>query len=273
MMKRIVLLITMMLMLCGVTVRAADNPSFSCAYSAGSGSTFYIDISCSGGVSASVFTLTYDGALAEYRGVEAEKKTSTVRDNPTSGKVAVCIVDSGSLRDRICRLKFKSLAAGTARFTLHIDQAADSDAQLLSGFHDDSVTVELLKSGTSSSGSSAKGSSSRSSRSSSSRSQKDRISGEDEDDDEDEDIQIRNSRSGVFDTNPYRFWRYILIGAAAVLLCVVLVVLGIKIGKKSYLIKKDDKDHPEPPLPPPSEDLTPEEKQAIIDELNEEIKP
>ena len=271
MMKRIVLLITMMLMLFGVTVRAADNPSFSCAYSAGSGSTFYIDISCSGGVSASVFTLTYDGALAEYRGVEAEKKTSTVRDNPTSGKVAVCIVDSGSLRDRICRLKFKSLAAGTARFTLHIDQAADSDAQLLSGFHDDSVTVELLKNGTSSSGSSAKGNSSRSSRSTSSRSQKDRISGDAEDDGED--VKIRDYRGGVFDTNPYRVWRYILIGAAAVLLCVVLVVLGIKIGKKSYLIKKDDKDHPEPPLPPPSEDLTPEEKQAIIDELNEEIKP
>lgn len=271
MMKRIVLLITMMLMLCGVTVRAADNPSFSCAYSAGSGSTFYVDIRCSGGASAAVFTLTYDRTLAEYRGVEAEKKSSAVRDNPTSGKVAVCIADSGTFKDRLCRMKFKSLAAGTAKFTLHVDQAADSSARILSGIRDDTLTVELSNNGASSSSGSVKNSGGRSSRSTSSRSQKDRISGDAEDDGED--VKIRDYRGGVFDTNPYRVWRYILIGAAAVLLCVVLVVLGIKIGKKSYLIKKDDKDHPEPPLPPPSEDLTPEEKQAIIDELNEEIKP
>ena len=79
----------------------------------------------------------------------------------------------------------------------------------------------------------------------------------------------------TFDLRPTQDpWRYILIGASAAALILVLLALVIVIAKRlSPKAAEPPKEDPEPQPQTDADDLTPEEKQAIIDELNREIKP
>ncbi len=276
--KRTVLLTAIMVMLFCVTVRAADSPSFSCAYvpKSENSSMFTVEVSCDDKVSAAVFSLSYDEAIAEYKGVEAVQNTSTIRDNPAPGKVNVCVADSGSVEGKLCRLRFKALAEGKMTFTLCVEQAADSNARLISGVRGDTLTVDPGQRRSASSGGSSRSRSASPSRSSSSRlpSGSSTLATDNEDRYE---IEPRVSRGGTFDVRPSQPWRYILIGAGAVALVVILIAIGVRIGRK-LPEKSDEKpslEDPESPDEPQSNtpDLTPEEKQALINELNQEINP
>lgn len=286
-MKRTVLLITMLVMLSCVTVSAAGSPVFSCSYVQKSAGSFYIDVKCNDNISAALFTLAFDGNTAVYQGIEAVNASSTLRDNPSDRKVAVCLADSGAVKDKLCRLRFKALAAGDARFTLHIEQAADENAKPVVCSQDDILTVNLSKQDVEAAAAAddaSGGSASRTSRSkqsSSSRSANGRsfITTRDEADDEDDEDGVATAKTGgAFDKRSNHPWRYVAIGAAAVVLILLLVAIGIYLGKKQAA-KNIPQAPDEPPTPPEERSAAeeeplpaPAEKQALIEELNQEVK-
>ena len=270
MMKRTVLLMLILVALFCVPVRAADSLSFFCAYVPASASdeTFSIEVSCSDKASAAVLSLSYDGAKVAYQGAEAVSGTSTVRDHPTGGRVTVCIADSGSVK-KLCRLRFKPLAAGETRFTLLAEQAADSRARLVTDLTGASLTVNLPKKKAAAARTSS-GSDKRNSKSTSSRGSNGSSSIRKRSESEEKADDLPDRRGGTFDLRRAREPRYSWMGTA--ILIPALIALGAFIRKKPTAEKAQSppEEGAEPPQPA---ELTPEEMQAIISELNDEIKP
>ena len=270
MMRRTVWLTAIFVMLFSMTVRAADSPAFSCAYAQKTSGTFYVDISCDTKITAAVFTLRFDSGKVRYMDLETVQSTATSRADSTNDKVTVCLADSSAADGKLCRLRFKALSAGEARFSLSVEQAADCAAQPLNGIRGDILTADLSeKDAASVTDDNNRQPTVKAPASSRSVSGRSTIATRDEEGEE----EAAAKPGGVFDL---RSRSGIPLIAGAVALALALVALGIMIGKKMSRkdVPKTPGDDAEPTRQEPSVSRpTPEEKQAIIDELNQEIKP
>ena len=117
------------------------------------GTLFYLDIYYDGDISAAIFEISYDSSIAEYRSWAAEHDSSTFKAKAENGIVKLVFGDSGSIKGKICRLRFKQLSDGTVNFTLRMTEGADGGLNYIDPPPAYTVTV-ALDSGSGSSGSS-----------------------------------------------------------------------------------------------------------------------
>lgn len=146
-MKRIVSLAVILLLLTSIVGSAFAAQTFYTTYTPKSekSSLFYIDIFCEQEITAAVFDLSYDESMVSFYDVKSAISTASVRENTQSGKVLIAFANSKSDSGQLCRVSFKALQAGSLDFVLHIQQAADGDAKVLSPFDDCTLTVRLGK--------------------------------------------------------------------------------------------------------------------------------
>lgn len=253
--RTVVCCVIMLLTIAGIPCAAASG--FSCEYSPKTekSALFYIDVYSADEISAAVMELRFDDSIAEYREVSAVGASSSVRAACESDCVRFAFADSGAVTGKLCRVAFKALQTGTCTFTLHIAQAADRDAKLLTGFSDASLEIKLGKDDVVSDAS-AKSSSKPSStekKSSGSLSTKKEASGSDEAADpwNGEPVDVRTGHAV----------KYILIGAAIVILMAGLVFAGILLGKRMFVEKKPSSQQERQTEVPADEDTSPENEE------------
>ena len=258
-MRRIIAL-TALLLCVFCTVCSAQEAGFSCEYTPKSerSSTFYIDILCEREISAAVFSLDYDGGFVSFRSAQAAESSTTLRSTDNGGRVNVALADSAAVSGRLCRLYFTASAEGTTSFVLRVSQTADASMKKSDSSEEYTLSVtfdkdDVVKSDASSK--TSKSSSKTSSKTSSAYRSGSRSSRSDVWGDEGEDMG-----SVYYDLRPDNTWKYILIGAGSAL------VIAAGAFAAAYMLKKKAKDDGAKPEP-----VIDSEKQALIEELNEEI--
>lgn len=263
-MRRVIAAFAALVICLFCAVCSAKEIGFSCEYTPKSekSSVFYIDVICEREVSAAVFSLDYDEKFVSFRSVDATESTTTVRGNDAGGRVTVALADSGSVKGKLCRLSFQALSQGETSFVLKVSQAADDSMDKVETSEDYTLTVTFDKDDVVSSSSkgskSSSGSSSKSSSSSKGRSGGSSIwdNGDDP------------SGGDYYDLRPDNTWIYILIGAGSMLLIAAAVGVTIYVMKKKKLQPEQSAD---PAEPKPDDEEPDEDKQKMIEELNDEV--
>lgn len=206
----------------------AQSYEFYCEYTpkTASGSVFYIDVFSKSDISSTVSELNFDDSIAEFKGVSAAAKTSSVRYKSEKGKARIAFADSGAVNGRLFRVSFKALQTGSVTFTLRTSQAADNDLNSITDIPDCTLTI-LLKEKDVVSSSTPK--SSKSSQPDGSGKHSDITYGEIKDDEN----RLSPQGADIYDVRKGHIGTYILIGAGATLLIVLSILLGVRLGKKS----------------------------------------
>lgn len=244
-MKRLLCLLIVLTAVSIAVVCSAQSVGFTCGYTpkTETGSVFYIDIAAQVETAAAVMELSFDAGIAEFRGASAVQKTSAVRARCDDHNARIAFADSGAVTGNLVRVSFKALEPGSCMFRLHIVQAVDGELRYYDAFDDYSLEVKLGKEDVSEeknarSAAVKKTPSSASASSSASRSR--RISLSSEREDREEGDASKPSAAGFTDLRRDSVWKYIFIGAGAVIMSVLSVVLGIVAGRK---LSRQDKEH------------------------------
>ena len=202
------------------------------------GSLFTVDICSDQYISAAVFRLDFDTALAEYRSVETDIDGSSVKAKADDAGIKIVFCDNEGVSGRLCRVTLKWVGEGSLNFTLSMLEGVDSKLNMLANVPEYSFSASFggddsddgsgsSRSGSSRSGSSARSSSSARSTSSGSRSTKTYV-GEDA-----EPEATADERGPMIDLSRPRDTEYFLLGAGSAAAAVLLVLLGFLIGRKA----------------------------------------
>lgn len=221
-MKRTAFLLTYLVIIFSLCLTAyAESAEMYAEYipRTATGTVFYVDIYCEHDVSAAVFELGYDTTLCEYRDVSPANESSTVKANADGGKVKIAFADSAYLSGRLLRVTFKAISTGTADFSLHMTQGVDGDLAYITGMSDYVLSIALSKSDVVSSSKASTGKSSYEGEKSGLTMS---ASGDEEE-----------SESTFISLIKDRHMQYFLLMAGAAALAVLLIVLGIVIGRKT----------------------------------------
>lgn len=214
----------------------AENRGFYCEYTpkTPTGSIFFLDLFSDDAISAAVMELYFDSSMVQLHDVSAVQKTSSVRFRKENGMVRIAFADSGAISGHLLRVSMKALHAGNCIFVLHPVEATDRKADPINHLSDCKLEIKLGKEDVSSqsavktSAQSQKNSSSKSSRSSRS---------EMEDNDSD---RLFSEGRGFYDLRENHVWPYILTGAGAVVLIILIMVFGVVFYKKVMMNRKPD---------------------------------
>lgn len=211
------------------------------------GTLFYLDIYYDGDISAAIFEITYDSSVAEYRSWAAEHDSSTFKAKAEGGTVRLIFGDSGSIKGKICRLRFKQLSDGAADFTLRMTEGADGGLSYIDPPSAYTVTAVLDTGSSGSAGSSGLSGSSRSTRSSYSGSKSDK--------------SVTSPSDGASGGDPPAVREltrddrtlYFILGAGTAVLAALLIALGFILGRRSRKKKGSVTVKPNTdPLPDPA---------------------
>ena len=216
------------------------------------GSIFYIDVFSDTQLSAAMLELDFDSSIAEFRSADAANDTSDIDHKADGDRVTIVFCDSGAVSGRLCRLTFKALGEGAFSATLRMTDGVGGDLNRVSPPDPFMIEAEI----TGSSGGSSRSGSGSSSGSSygGSKSSKTGTSG-------DSGSTPGEGSKTRLDFSISRGMDHFLLGAGAALLAVLLVVMGIVIGRKLAQKKK-----PSDQSPTPVEDVSEEgsdEKESL----------
>ena len=197
------------------------------------GSLFYVDIVAERELSAADIELRFDSSLAEYRSVDAEGSGSVVGAKADGDVIRIIFADKSGISGTLCRLTFKELDTGTLSFKLRMTEGVDSELNKISPPEEYTFTAELSSGSKSSSSSRSAKQSSASDKSSYSgaKSSKTRTA-------DDPESTAGEQERGYRDLSKSRDMSWFLLGAGAALLVVLLVILGIVIGRGTVNKKK-----------------------------------
>ena len=228
-------IVTVIMLSCTAAHAASDKLSIDYVPRTPSGTIFYLDISYDGSLSAAMLELSYDSSLVEYRSIEAIAMTSTVKAKSDGGKVTIVFGDSASVSGRLCRLTFKALGSGDAAFTLRMTEGVDGELRQIAPPTDAELTVSFASASFGESSGGRSGSSYRGTKSGKSASASDDAATYDE------------TIMWVRDLSPNNIPRYVAIGAGIGAVMVLLVVLGVligrRMGKKKQASSADDTEN------------------------------
>lgn len=216
------------------------------------GTLFYVDIYCSAELRSADLELTYDSSAIEYRDISATDKNAYAKAKSAKGSVRILFTDSSSVKGQICRLSFKALSQGETELTLHDNGMVGDDLKYLNDVPDSTLTISLGKedivSDTDNSGSDKQ----------SSKSSKNSYGGSDSKKESSTEATDETSAADpvkrtVEDASHNEGLTYFLLGAGAMLLAGLLIILGYVIGKRKRSVQKaiekqpDSPDKEEPP--------------------------
>lgn len=196
-------------------------------------SVFYVDICMDTEVSAAVFALSYDSDMVEYREAKAEIDKASVRAVDQDGCVRAAFAADSGVSGRLIRLSFKALKTGQCSFVLRLEQGVDGRLAYLGALPQYELNVSFDKSDVVTASKSAAGKTD-AEKTSASKSKSRVSSAGDTGDDPD----AQAADGGSLWIGGSHEWRYILLGAGAVVLAGLLALTGYLIGKRSAAKQK-----------------------------------
>jgi len=210
------------------------------------GTLFYIDIYCSAELRSADLQLTYDSSAVEYREISATDKNAYAKAKSAKGSVRILFTDSSSVKGQLCRLSFKALTQGDTELILHDNGMVGGDLKYLSGVPDSALTISLGKedivSDTDNSGSDKQ--SGKSSKTSYGGSDSKKESSTEATDETSAADPVKRT---VEDASHNEGLTYFLLGAGAMLLAGLLILLGYVIGKRKKPVQKAIEKEPDSP--------------------------
>ena len=107
------------------------------------GTLFYIDIYSGTSIGAAILEVGYDDAIAEFSDVSCESPEGAAEAHAENSIVTIAYTNREPSGDKLCRLSFKALKTGTVDFTVTVTQAVDDDLGYLSDLSPCTLSVKL----------------------------------------------------------------------------------------------------------------------------------
>ena len=195
------------------------------------GTLFYIDIYSEPPIGAAILEVGYDDAVAEFSDVSCESPEGAAEAHAENSIVTIAYTNREPSGDKLCRLSFKALKTGTVDFTVTVTQAVDDDLGYLSDFSPYTLSVKL---GTEDIPTASSSVTKTSGSSTSKRSYSGSKSSVTATDDAEAADMTETSGTSLDLSGQHKSTYFLLGGAAAILLCLVILVayLLIKLAKK-----------------------------------------
>lgn len=211
------------------------------------GTLFYVDVYCGTELSAAVFELRYDPAVAEYRTVYCDDDNASAVGSAENGAVKIGCSSRSSAKGKLFRVAFKALRDDRLRLVLHTVQAVNGGLDYLTDIPDYTLDIPLDADGSAASSGveSSKSGASRLSKKTYGGS-KSGIFGEDGAHSTESDDNGVGAGSGISrdysgsDNNLY----FLLGGAAAILAC-LLIIGGVMLYRRVKMRRSAPPEMPE----------------------------
>ena len=195
------------------------------------GTLFYIDIYSGTSIGAAILEVGYDDAIAEFSDVSCESPEGAAEAHAENSIVTIAYTNREPSGDKLCRLSFKALKTGTVDFTVTVTQAVDDDLGYLSDLSPCTLSVKL---GTEDIPTASSSVTKTSGNSTSKRSYNGSKSSVTATDDAEAADMTETSGTSLDLSGQHKSTYFLLGGAAAILLCLVILAayLLIKLTKK-----------------------------------------